>query len=107
MTQHLATLFALLKKGTLWKWGELENGSFELAKESLINATIRAYTIPGKGFRLYTDACDEGLAGILQQIQPIKIRDLKETKTYLRQAEEGVQIQATGSKIGPAHIQGV
>jgi hypothetical protein len=30
------------------------------------------------------DACDYGVAGILQQVQPIKIRDLRGTKIYER-----------------------
>ncbi|KAG8913502.1 hypothetical protein FRC01_004506, partial [Tulasnella sp. 417] len=80
----VAPLFALLKKGIKWEWTALEQRAFELAKESLVNAPIRAYAIPGKGFRLYTDACDEGLAGILQQIQPIQVKDLKGTKVYDR-----------------------
>jgi hypothetical protein len=36
------------------------------------------------GYRIYTDACDYGLAAILQQVQPITIRDLKGTKVYDR-----------------------
>jgi hypothetical protein len=41
-----------------------------------------AYPIQGMPYRLYTDACDVGLAAILQQIQPIAIKDLKGTKLY-------------------------
>ncbi|KAG8912257.1 hypothetical protein FRC01_005198 [Tulasnella sp. 417] len=78
----VAPLFALLKKGVKWEWGEMEQRAFELTKESLVNAPIRAYAMPGNGFRLYTDACDEGLAGILQQIQPIQVKALKGTKVY-------------------------
>ena len=36
----------------------------------------------GLPYRIYTDACDFTLAGILQQVQPIKIKDLCGTKTY-------------------------
>jgi transposase InsO family protein len=59
----------------------------------LTNAPVRAYGIPGLGYRLYSDACDEGLAGILQQIQPIKIKDLEGTRTYevLKKAYESKQ----------------
>ena len=78
----VAPLFALLKKDVPWHWEELQDRAFSLAKESLINSPIRAYAVPGRGYRLYTDACDEGLAGILQQIQPIKISDLKGTRVY-------------------------
>ncbi|KAF9471191.1 hypothetical protein BDN70DRAFT_901533 [Pholiota conissans] len=38
--------------------------------------------MPGKPYRIYTDACDFTLAGILQQVQPIRIRELKDTKMY-------------------------
>ena len=38
--------------------------------------------MPGLPYRIYSDACDFALAAILQQIQPIKIKDLRGTKTY-------------------------
>jgi reverse transcriptase-like protein/integrase-like protein/chromodomain-containing protein len=75
-------LFTLLKKNVLWTWGDLEQESFDLAKEVLMNSPVRAYAIPGLGYRLYSDACDYGVAAVLQQIQPIKIRDLRGTKAY-------------------------
>lgn len=78
----VAPLFKLLKKGTEWKWTVLEQEAFDLSKEVLTNAPVRAFAIPGLGYRLYTDACDYGLGAILQQVQPIAIRDLKGTKTY-------------------------
>lgn len=43
---------------------------------------VCAYAIPGLGYQIYSDACDVGIACILQQVQPIKIVDLKGTKTY-------------------------
>lgn len=78
----VAPLFKLLKKGAEWKWNALEQEAFDLSKEVLTNAPVRAFAIPGLGYRLYTDACDYGLGAILQQVQPIAIRDLKGTKTY-------------------------
>ena len=78
----VAPLFALLKKGTPWKWTELEQEAFDLAKETLVNAPVRAYAIPGQGYRIYSDACDIGIACILQQVQPILIKNLKGTMTY-------------------------
>ncbi len=80
----VAPLFKLLKKGQAWEWGALEQEAFELAKTTLTNAPVRAYAIPGLGYRLYSDACDYGIAAILQQVQPIKIGDLKDTKVYQR-----------------------
>jgi hypothetical protein len=75
-------LFLLLRKDTKWNWGPLQEEAFELCKQVLTNAPVRAYAIPGMGYRLYTDACDYGLAAILQQVQPIKVKDLKGTKVY-------------------------
>jgi RNase H-like domain found in reverse transcriptase len=77
-------LFQLLKKDIKWHWGPLQTEAFELCKQVLTNAPVRAYAIPGMPYRIYTDACDYGLAAILQQIQPIKIRDLKGTRSYDR-----------------------
>ena len=78
----VAPLFELLKKGSTWNWGSSQQEAFELAKTALVSAPVRAYAIPGLGYRVYSDACDVGIAAILQQVQPIKIRDLKGTKAY-------------------------
>ncbi len=43
---------------------------------------VRAHAIPGNPYQIYTDACNFALAAILQQVQPIKICDLKGTKIY-------------------------
>ncbi len=80
----VAPLFNLLKKDAKWEWGPLQQQAFDLAKEVLTQAPVRAYAIPGLGYRLYSDACDTGVACILQQVQPIKIRDLKGTRIYDR-----------------------
>jgi len=77
-------LFRLLKKDSKWEWTELHDEAFELCKEVLTNAPVRGYPMPGRPYRVYTDACDFGLAGILQQVQPVKIRDLRGTKSYER-----------------------
>ena len=37
----------------------------------LTNAPVRGYAVPGAPYRLYSDACDFGLAAILQQVQKI------------------------------------
>ena len=38
--------------------------------------------MPTLPYRVYTDACDYGLEGILQQVQLIAIRDLRGTKVF-------------------------
>lgn len=80
----VSSLFALLKKDVPWRWGDLEREAWDLSRRALISSPVRAFAIPGRGFRLYTDACDYGLAGILQQVQPIAVKDLKGTKVYER-----------------------
>ena len=40
--------------------------------------------MPDRPYRIYSDACDYGLAAILQQVQPIQIKDLRGTKAYKR-----------------------
>ena len=77
-------LFKLLKKNTPWEWTDSQQEAFELAKEALANSPVRGYAIPGLGYRIYTDACDYGIAAILQQVQPMQIRDLHDTKIYQR-----------------------
>ena len=77
-------LFDLIRKDREWEWTEMHEEAFKLCKEVLTNAPIRGYAKPGLPYRVYTDACDYGLAGILQQVQPILIRDLRGTKIYDR-----------------------
>lgn len=78
----VSPLFELLKKKKEWSWDQPQQRAFELAKQALTSAPVRAYPIAGLGYRLYTDACDMGVTTILQQIQPIRIKDLRGTKTY-------------------------
>lgn len=81
-TWIVAPLFHLLKKSVPWKWGKLEKHAFELAKQALASSPVLAYPVPGMPYRLYTDACDFGIAAILQQVQTIQLKDLKGTKAY-------------------------
>lgn len=75
-------LFQLLKKENKWSWGTAEQNAYELCKQVLTQAPVRAHAMAGLPYRVYSDACDFALAAILQQIQPIKIKDLRGTKTY-------------------------
>jgi hypothetical protein len=77
-----APLFSLLRKDTRWEWTDLHTEAFELCKQVLTNAPVRGYAVPGSPYRLYSDACDFGLAAILQQVQKIQLKDLKGTKIY-------------------------
>jgi hypothetical protein len=77
-------LFGLLKKSIKWEWTKVHSEAFELCKQVLVNAPVRGYVKPGTPYRLYSDACDFGLAAILQQVQRIQLKDLKGTKAYER-----------------------
>ncbi len=59
-------LFKLLKKGNAWEWMDLHDKAFTLCKQVLSNAPVRGYATRGLPYRVYTDACDYSLAGILQ-----------------------------------------
>ena len=61
--------------------------AYEICKLALKSAPILGHPQDGKGYRLYTDASDFGIGAVLQQIQPIKIWDLKGTKLYDRLAK--------------------
>ncbi|QRV78981.1 Retrovirus-related Pol polyprotein from transposon [Ceratobasidium sp. AG-Ba] len=75
----LAVLFQLLRKSEKWVWGPLQQRAFELAKEALASAPVLAYPVVGMPYRLYTDASEVGLSGILQQVQYIEVQDLEGT----------------------------
>ena len=77
-------LFQLLKKENKWSWGKEEQDAYDLCKQVLTEAPVRAHAIPGMPYRIYSDACDFAVAAILQQVQPIKIKDLKGTKVFER-----------------------
>src|SRR6202453_4174920 len=77
-------LFSLLRKSTNWEWTEVHSEAFELCKQVLVNAPVRGFAKPGSPYRLYSDACNFGLAAILQQVQRIQLKDLRGTKAYER-----------------------
>jgi hypothetical protein len=77
-------LFALLRKGAVWKWGEEEEHAWVSAKNALRNSPVLGHPVEGQPYRLYTDASDEALGCALQQVQVIQAGDLKGTRAYER-----------------------
>jgi hypothetical protein len=69
--------FNLFKGRVKWEWTKVHSKAFKLCKQVLVNAPVCRYIKPGSPYRLYSDACDFGLAAILQQIQRIQLKDLK------------------------------
>jgi len=102
-------LYSLLRKDTTWIWNDKQQRAFDLCKEALTAAPVLGYPIPGLGYRLYTDASDHGIGVVLQQIQPIKIKDLKGTKTYDRLKDhylnnQPIPLLTTNIKLEESHI---
>ena len=56
-------------------------------KLTLILAPVRGHPEAGQAYRLYTDASDYAIAGALQQVQLIAIKDLKGTRVHKRLLE--------------------
>ena len=85
-----APLFQLLRKGHKWSWGVEQEHAFQAAKCTLNSSPVLGHPMEGLPYRLYSDASDEALGCSLQQVQPIKVRDLKGTRTYdrLKKAHE-------------------
>ena len=81
-SDHCYPLFQLLRKGAKWKWTAECEMAFLSLKEALQQAPVLGHPIEGLPYRLYMDASDEALGCTLQQVQPIKISDLKGTRTY-------------------------
>ncbi len=102
-------LYSLLWKDTTWIWNDKQQRAFDLCKEALTAAPVLGYPIPGLGYRLYTDASDHGIGAVLQQIQPIKIKDLKGTKTYDKLKDhysnnQLIPLLTTNIKLEESHI---
>ena len=68
-------------------WGEDQSQVFELVKLALILAPVRGHPEARQAYRLYMDASDHTIAGALQQVQLIAIKDLKGTRVYKRLLE--------------------
>lgn len=58
----------LLKKESVWQWSSEYTMAFEKMKEDFRNCIMLKHVIPNAPFRLWTDASDRGVAGILYQI---------------------------------------
>ena len=94
-------LYNLLKKEQQWEWNETHQGAFDLCKKALTMTPILAYPIENMGYRLYTDASSLGIGAVLQQVQPIQLKDLKGTKLYekLRSNKDSLLITNTFQRI--------
>jgi hypothetical protein len=75
-------LFALFRKGARWHWGTEHEITWQQAKDALAAAPVLGHPVLGSPYRLYTDASDFALGASLQQVQPMRVSDLKGTPVY-------------------------
>lgn len=57
----------LTRKHSRWTWTEKHQEAFDVLKRALVGADIMAMPDTSKPYRLYTDACDYAVGGILVQ----------------------------------------
>lgn len=62
-------LYALLKQGTKWLWGEAQEGAYKQLKAALSTPGLALrQPDPNRPFRLYTDWSTSGIAAVLNQL---------------------------------------
>lgn len=63
-----APLYRLTKKNATFVWNVQCDGAFNKLKERLVNPPVRCIPDPSKSFVVITDACSDGVGGVLQQV---------------------------------------
>ena len=58
----------LLRKNTPWMWTEKHGKSFEILKQNFIDCITLKHVDPNAQFRLQTNASNEGVSGVLYQL---------------------------------------
>ena len=77
-------LYRQLAKDTSWARDSIHQETYDLSNLALKSTPILSHPQDRKGYRLYTDTSDFGIGAVLQQVQAIKIRDLKGTQLNAR-----------------------
>ena len=88
------------------EWTDELQKCFELIKFALVLAPVRGHPEPGQTYRLYTDTSDYAVAGALQQIQYIAIKDLKGMQVHKKLAvvhKRGEKIPELVSRLSKEH----
>lgn len=82
------SLSSLLSKDAVWEWTSEREEAFKLAKQALLSPAVLAlpdWTLP---FKLYIDACFDGLGAALTQMQLGKERPIAFISRKLKRSEE-------------------
>ena len=64
-----ATLRQLLRKDSVWVWGEPQQKAFEQIKQALVAPTVLAHYNPNRPTIISADASNTGLGAVLFQVQ--------------------------------------
>lgn len=67
-SKHIRILCELLKKETVWRWGEIEQKAFDGIKKLFVDTIELQHPDLSKPFHLQTDSSGIGIAGVLYQI---------------------------------------
>ena len=90
-----APLTALTKKHAQWKWGEEQESAFRALQRLLQSDSVLAYPQMNRPYKLYTDACDYAVGGILVQ----------QDETGMERVIQYVSQQLNGSQLRWATIE--
>ena len=96
----------LWQKELLFMWNNIHQKCFKTIKLALVSVPMRGHPEPGQVYRLYTDASDYAIAGALQQIQYMAIKDLKGTRTHRKLSElhkKGEKIPELVTRLSKEH----
>ena len=66
-SKQLSPLYELIKESSPWDWNSVAEETFELAKRLLSSTPVLIFPDYEEPFIVQTDACDEGLGGVLSQ----------------------------------------
>ena len=96
-TQPLTELLKGTAKGKLPEWTEVHQGSFQWAKDQLIDRPMLRYPDPQRRFKVYTDASTTAVGGVLQQeddqgnLRPIMFTSRKLTPAESRYTTQEIE----------------
>ena len=77
----------LQQKDSTYTWTDTHQKCFKLIKLALVSASVQGHPKPGQTYRLYTNASNYAIAGAVQKIQFISIKDLWGTHIHKQLAE--------------------
>ena len=80
--EYLYFLPSLQKKGNKFDWNSKCEESFKKLKTLLTSAPILRITDPNKDFVVCTDACNDGLGGVLTQDGHVIVYDSRKLKIH-------------------------